>query len=143
MKKEKWQQILHMVAGILVIVFGFHSFESRNFSSAAYYLTLAIIFLIVAGAHPWVIDKCRNADVAFNLLESVTLIYSGFLYKDRGDQILFYLITLAGCFFTASAIHNFFSRSHFKYKSPRRKKRNRHSSKPVRDQTNFYDNNKT
>jgi hypothetical protein len=143
MKKEKWQQLSHLIAGVIIIVFGFESFESGNFSSAAYYVTLAIIFLIVAGTHKSIVEKFRKADVAFNVAEAVTLIYSAFLYKSKGHHLLFYIIALVASVYIVVAIINLLSHNSSRHKSMGRKKRKRHAADTVIDQTNFHDINKT
>lgn len=131
MKREKLQQLGHLIAGIITLVYGFDAFEAKEFSSAASYLTLAIIFLVVAGMHKWISVKFISSDVAFNLLEATTIIYSGWNYKMKGHPVLFYLMAIAGIFYIIFAIINLFPKSAPRHRSSSRKKRKRSSSHSI------------
>ena len=135
MKREKLLQLAHIAAGIITLIYGFDSFEAGNFSYAAYYLSLAIIFMIVAGSYSWIAKKFMKADVAFFLLESTTIIYSGWLYKLKGHQYLFYTMVAAGALYFIFAIISLFSKEKTKHRS-RTKKRKR------RSQSSVFDNNR-
>lgn len=127
MKREKLQQLLHLSAGIITLVYGFDTFEAADFSSAAYYLSLAIIFLVVAGSHKWIVQKFMNADVAFYLIEAATIISSGWHYNSKGHPYLFYILAVVGTFYFIFSIINLFSEEKPRHHS-RRRKRMRHSS---------------
>ena len=134
MKREKLQQLAHLIAGIITLVYGFDAFEAADFSSAAYYLTLAIIFLIIAGTHKWISEKFIMADVAFNLLEAATIVYSGWNYKNKGHEFLFYSMAVAGAFYLVFAIVNLFPAAEPKRKSSKRKRRKRSSKASIEEQ---------
>ena len=127
MKREKLLQLGHLTAGIITLIYGFDTFEAADFSSAASYLSLAIIFTIVAGCHKWMTEKFMKADVAFFLLESATITYSGWHYKAKGHPYLFYIMSVAGTFYFIFAIFSLVSKEKPKHRSYR-KKRRRHSS---------------
>ncbi|MCW3106658.1 MAG: hypothetical protein JWQ09_1164 [Segetibacter sp.] len=128
MKREKLQQVIHLTAGIITLVYGFDSFEAGDFSSATYYLSLAIIFLIVAGSHKWISQKFMKADVAFYLLEAATIIYSGWHYKSKGHPYLFYIMAVAGTLYFIYAIISLLSEEKPKHRSRKRKRRSHSSS---------------
>lgn len=127
MKKNKIHQLLHLVAGIITLVYGFDTFEAGDFLSATYYLSLAIIFLIVAGSHTWISQKFLQADVAFYLVEGITIIYSGWLYKIKGHLFLFYIMSAAGGFYLIFSLIRFF----FEEKPKHRLKRGKRRSYPA------------
>lgn len=134
MNREKLQQLGHLVAGIIILVYGFDSFEAGDFASATYYLTLAIIFLIVAGTHKWITQKFVGADVAFNFLEAITIIYTGWHYKQKGHPVLFYSMAVAGALYFIFALINMFLPKERKRRSSKRKKRRRRSSELFKEE---------
>lgn len=133
MKREKLQQLTHLVAGIITLVYGFDAFESGQFLSASYYLALAIIFLIVAGSHKWIVQKFMKADIAFNLLEAIAILYCGNHYKEQGHQFLYYLMTIAGLVYVVFAVAGMFQKERSRHRSSKRKKRKRSSSQLFND----------
>lgn len=128
MKTEKLKQLGHLIAGIITLIYGFENFESGAFLSSAYYLSLAIIFLIVAGSHKWIAEKFLMADVAFYLLESATIIYSGWNYKLKGHHYLFYTMLFAGLVFFIFAILSLKTEDKPKRRRSKSRKRKRYST---------------
>src|SRR4051812_21661471 len=104
MKREKLQQLIHLAAGIITLIYGFDTFEAGDFSSAASYLSLAVTFLVVAGSHKWISEKFMKADVAFYLIEAATITYSDWHYKIKGHTYLFYTMSAAGMLYFIYAI---------------------------------------
>lgn len=103
MNKEKWQQLGHLIAGLIIIVHGFDTLERGDIFSAAAYFSLAIMFMIVAGAHKNIRRSFMQSDVAFFLLEAVTIFYSGWHYKQTGMPVLYYAMLTAGVSFMVFA----------------------------------------
>ncbi len=122
MNKEKWQQLAHTIAGIITLIYGFDTFEQGD--SAAAYLGLAVLFMIVAGIHKWIVKQFMQADAAFFLLEAVTIIYTAWHYKIKGHQYLYYAIALAGSAYFIFCIFSLITESkHGRRHSGRRKRR--------------------
>ncbi len=96
MKKGKLKQAGHLLAGVLLMIHGFASFEDKDFKAAAGYLGVAILALMIAGLHKFINRTFSQADVAFFLLEAVTLFYSAWEYRDEERFALSYFITAAG-----------------------------------------------
>ena len=134
MKKEKLQQLAHLIAGIITLAYGFDAFELGDFWSATYFLALAIAFLIVAGAHKWIAEKFIRGDVAVNLLESVTIIYAASSFRDKAHLFLYYSVTTIGTIYLVLAITNIFMVVEPGRKSSKRKKRRRRSSGLFKEQ---------
>ncbi|GEO09424.1 hypothetical protein [Segetibacter aerophilus] len=134
MKREKLQQLVHLVAGSITIGYGFEAFEKANFESASYYLALAILFLIVSGAHKWIGEKFIRGDVAINFLEAVTIIYAAYNYKNRAHEVFYYLMTMVGVGYLGLAIVNLFISTETKRGSSKRKKKRRRSSQLFSEQ---------
>lgn len=141
MKKEKLLQLEHLTAGIITLIYGFDTFESGDFLAATSYLSLAIIFTIVAGTHKWISPKFMKADVAFFLLEAATITYAGSHYKPKGNLYMFYTMSVVGALYFVFAIISLVSKEKPKHRSHRRKRRRSHSSlfdekKPGEDSIN-------
>lgn len=75
MKREKLEQLAHIIAGVIILIYGFEALEAGEFKAAASYLTVAIIFMIVAGAHVWLLKKFKQSDVTFFIGSSYTLLF--------------------------------------------------------------------
>ncbi|MCW3081325.1 hypothetical protein [Segetibacter sp.] len=134
MKKEKLQQLAHLIAGIITLAYGFDAFELGDFASATYFLALAIVFLIVAGAHKWIAEKFIRGDVAINLLESVTIIYAAASFRDKAHPFLYYTVTAIGISYFILAIANLFALVEPVRKSYKGKKRRKASSHLFKEQ---------
>ena len=133
MKREKLLQLAHIAAGIITLSYGLHCFEVGNFSTAAYYLLFAIIFMIVAGCYEWILQNFMKADIAFFLLEATTILYSGSLYKLTGHNYLFYTMAAAACLYFLFAIISAAEKEKTK-QMPRKRTRKR------RRRSSLYDN---
>lgn len=123
MKREKLLQLEHLTAGIITLIYGFDTFEAGDFSSAAFYLSLAIIFTIVAGSHKWITKKFMKAEVAFFLLEFATIAYAGWHYKAKGQPYLFYIMAFVSVLYFVFAIISLVSKEKTKHQPHRRRRR--------------------
>jgi peptidoglycan/LPS O-acetylase OafA/YrhL len=137
MKREKLEQLAHIVAGGLILIYGFQSFEAGEFIIASYYLSLAIIFMLVAGAHTWISQKFLGADVAFFLLEACTIVYTGWHYKTRGHEVIFYIMFAAGLLYFVFALISISYVEKPKRKKSKKRRRKHLSSIPVNPSTNM------
>lgn len=140
MKREKRQQLAHLVAGAVTLVYGFGTFEKGDFSLASYYLTAAIIFMIVAGSHKWIVKKFMSADVAFFLIESATILYVALHYKASGYVYLSYAISLIGLLYFVFATITLFLKEKPRHRSKHRRRRT-HSS--LFDEEKRHDDNES
>lgn len=128
MNTEKIQQLGHVVAGLIIMVHGFDSFESGDFKSAGSYLGVAILFILLAGWHKSVTQRFLQGDAAFFLLEAVIMFYSAWDYSTKGKTGLFYGMAVAGVIFVIFALISIkLSADMPKKRKSRRKKRRRSS----------------
>lgn len=130
MKRGKLKQTGHLLAAILIMIHGFASFEDKDFKAAAGYLGVAVLALIVAGLHKFINRTFSQADVAFLLLESVTLFYSGWEYREEGRFALSYFIIAAAIgYFIWAFFSLIFKDDHRGHSSSQgKRKKQRHSS---------------
>lgn len=128
MRREKLQQLGHLSAGIITLIYGFDSFEGGDFSSATFYLAMAIAFLVVAGSHKWIAEKFLHADIAFYLAEAATIAYSGWRYKLKGHTYLFYTLSIASGIYLIFAVLSLYAEAGTGRRSRRRKRRHHSSS---------------
>ena len=103
-KKDRVKQVWHLFAGLLILMHGFASFEENDFKSAGGYIGVALLALVVAGVHKYIDRSFNNADVAFFLLEAVTLSYSAWDYGEEDKKVLSYFIGAAAILFFIMAI---------------------------------------
>lgn len=132
MNKEKLQQLAHLIAGLLTISYGFDTFEKGDLLQAATFLSIAIIFMIVAGLHKSISKKLLQSDVAFFLLEGLTILYAGYNYKLNGNMWWYYGMAIAGVAYIVFALLsiNMDERPNKKQRS-RKSRRRSHSKKTI------------
>jgi hypothetical protein len=128
MKREKLQQLAHLVAGVATLVYGFDTFEKGDFIGASCYLTLGLLILIVAGAHTWMATKFIRGDIAINLLEVLTIIYAARNYKNKAHDFLYYSMMLVGVMYFVLAVIHLFLSAETRSRSYKRKKKRRRTS---------------
>lgn len=132
MNKEKLQQLAHLIAGLITISYGFDTFEKGDLLQAATFLSIAIIFMIVAGLHKSISKKLLQSDVAFFLLEALTIFYAGYNYKLNGKMWLYYGMAIAGVAYIIFALLslNLEEQPNKKHRS-RKSRRRSHSKKTI------------
>ncbi|HEX8459799.1 MAG TPA: hypothetical protein VF623_00150 [Segetibacter sp.] len=136
MIKEKMLQLAHLTAGIITLIHGFDTFGTGDFKSAGGYLSLAVLFILVAGVNKWMSKQFLQANVAFFLLEAVTIIYSGWHYNTKGHKVFFYLMAAAGIVYFVLALLNINSAERTGKKRRSKKRRSSSSSSNVENQYN-------
>jgi hypothetical protein len=104
LKKNRVRQLGHLIAGLLILAHGFASFEASDFKSAGGYIGVALLAFIVAGLYKRIERSFHNGDVAFYLLEAVTLSYSAFHYQEESKVFLSYFTGTAAVLFFIVAI---------------------------------------
>jgi hypothetical protein len=132
MRRITLSQIIHLFAGILILMHGFSSFEDSEFKLATGYFCIAIVSLLVAGLDKYVNKKFNRADVAFFLLESITLLYSAWDYKMEGKNSMFYIIAVFGILYIilsfATLIFSGNHKNHASSHRPRKRKKIKRSA---------------
>jgi len=126
MKKEKMQQLGHLVAGIVTLIYGFDAFEAGDFTSSTGYLSLAVLFMLVAGLHKWVSKQFIQSDFALFFFEAITILFCGWHYNMKGNDVLFYEMIGTGTLYIVFALLSI--RLH--HKSGRGSRRRHHSPSP-------------
>ncbi len=127
MNKEKMQQLGHVIAGLIIMVPGFDAFERGDFKSAAGYLGVAVLFMLLAGWHKSFTQQFLQGDAAFFLLEAAIMFYSAWDYNTKGKTVLFFGMGAAGVIFVFFSLFSIKSNSDMPKRRKRRKKRRRSS----------------
>lgn len=104
MKREKLEQLSHIIAGGLILIYGFQSFEAGDFSTSFSYIFVAIILLIVAGSHEWISQKFLHADSAIFLFEASMIFFTAWQFKTKGYWVIVYLMMAASILYFVFAI---------------------------------------
>ena len=126
MDKGKVNELGHLLAGLILLFHGFDSFEIRDYRSASLYLFLGLLFMVIAGLQKSISKKFIQGNAAFFLVESFTILYSGWHYKSKGHPYLFYLFTAAGIMFFVFSCRSFILED--KPRKRKSRKRRRRSS---------------
>jgi len=84
----------------------------------------------VAGLYKSINRQFHQADVAFFLLEAVTIFYSGWDYNEKGHKALFYIMAIIAAlyFLFAFACMIFYDTHHKKHASDKSHRRVRRTS---------------
>ncbi|MDB5248457.1 MAG: hypothetical protein JWQ40_2851 [Segetibacter sp.] len=136
MNKEKLQQLGHLLAGLIVMIHGFDSFESGDYKPAAGYLGVAVLFMLLAGWHKSITQQFLQGDVAFFLLEAVIMFYAAWDYSNKGHTVMFFGMAIAGAVFVIFALVSILLNNDMPSRNKsRRKKRRRSSPSGLRDET--------
>lgn len=99
MNKENIKGLMHIAGGLLVLYRGFEKFENGKLLPAALFMTFAIICILVAAIHKSITRRFVQADTAFFLLESLTLLYSAWHFKSLEQNILYFIYGILGITF--------------------------------------------
>jgi membrane-bound ClpP family serine protease len=92
MKRHTQKQILHLFAGLLIVVLAFHFFEREDVIHATVLFGSGCLFLVLAGAHTWIDKNIRRISSFFFFIEAVTFYYAANHYKSIGRNQYFNLL---------------------------------------------------
>jgi hypothetical protein len=123
MKRITLTQTTHLVGSTLILIHAFSSLEDMELKAAAGYFCIAIFALLVAGLDKFIAKRFNQADIAFFLLEAVTLLYSAWDYKIESNIVLFYTMAIFGSFYLILSFASLLL-SH-NHKKPQRSRRHR------------------
>lgn len=133
MDKAKLKVLLHTVAGLFVLYRGLECFETGKLLPAALYLGFAIICILVAALHKSISRRFVQADTAFFLIESLTLLYTAWHYKSLSINVLYFIYGITGLIVITFSILsiNDAEKPRPKYKSRRRRKGSSEDNKNI------------
>lgn len=80
MKNERFKQICHFAAGLLLLPLAFKLFEQRKFALSVVLLIAGIIFVIASGIEEWLEKSIGNTIKLLYLLECGILLFAGYVY---------------------------------------------------------------
>jgi membrane-bound ClpP family serine protease len=124
MKRHTQKQILHLLAGLAIIVLAFNFFEREDVIHATILFGSGCVFLILAGAHTWIDKNIRRISSYFFFIEAVTFYYAANHYKTIGrNQFYTALIVAAIVFALLGVIYKVTKKSKQKRSRPRSKTR--------------------
>jgi cell division protein FtsW (lipid II flippase) len=99
MKRHTQKQLLHLFAGLLIVVLAFHFFEREDVIHATILFGAGCLFLILAGAHTWIDKNIRRISSFFFFLEAITFYYAANHYKAIGRNEYFNWLIAASILF--------------------------------------------
>lgn len=121
MKKHTQKQILHLLAGLLIVGIAFRFFEREDLIQATILFGAGCSFLILAGAHAWIEKNIKRISTYFFFLEAVTFYYAANHYKTIGGNLYYTVLAVAAAIFVVLGfIYMITKKKKHKYR-PRRK----------------------
>ena len=86
MKRHTQKQLLHLLAGLIIVVIAFNFFERNDIIQATVLFGTGCVFLILAGAHTWIDKNIRRISSFFFFIEAVIFYYAATHYKNIGSN---------------------------------------------------------
>ena len=123
MKRHTQKQIIHLFAGLLIVVLAFSFFEKEDVIQATVLFGAGCLFLILAGAHTWIETNIRRISSYFLFLEAATFFYAARHYKTIGhNQFYTGLMITSGLFILLGIFYLVTKKNHkrTKHRSKRR-----------------------
>jgi tellurite resistance protein TehA-like permease len=121
MKKHTQKQILHLLAGLLVVGLAFRFFEREDLIQATILFGAGCSFLILAGAHAWIEKNIKRISNYFFFLEAASLYYAADHYKTIGNNLYYTVLAIgAVVFFILGFVYMIEKKKKHKYKSRRK-----------------------
>lgn len=118
MRNDRFKQICHIAAGLVLMPFAFKLFEQKNFLYSAIVLAFGIIFLSVAGLQEFLEKKLGDVLKLVFLIESITFLFCSYINFEKGRKMPTYGYALVGSIFFLLFLY-------FLYKKDRTKKHHR------------------
>lgn len=126
MKNERFKQICHFAAGLMLLPVAFKLFEQKKFSLSVVLLLAGILFVFAAGTVEWLEKTIGNSAKLFYLLECTMLLFAAYAYYIKLGKKM----PAAG--YAAAGVVYFFLFLYFLYdkdvSKKKRRKHKRHSS---------------
>lgn len=120
MKNDRFKQLCHFSAAIILLPFAFRLFEQKNFSLSVFFLLAGVTFVFTSGALDWLEKNIGNSIKLVYLLESAVILFAAYLHFKTGKK------TPAIVFGGAGVLY-FFLFLYFLYgKDVNKKKRKKH-----------------
>lgn len=132
MKNDKFKQILHFLAGAVLLPVAFKLFESRKFSLSVLLLLSGILFLLVSASLDFLEKKIGNIVKLVFLLEAAALLFTAYLQLGFGKKMPAIALAAAGIFYFFVFLYYLYEKDKHKkhHKKHRHKHHHRHSSSP-------------
>jgi len=70
-RNEKREKLLHLFAGIIIVLHGYEKIESDHLSSAIFFFLSGAVFLLVAIFHHKIAHRLRSIDGVFAIIEGL------------------------------------------------------------------------
>ncbi len=80
MKNERFKQICHFMAGLMLLPLAFKLFEQKKFTLSVVFLAVGILFVFVTATIEWLEKTMGNSAKLFYLLECLLLLFAAFVY---------------------------------------------------------------
>ncbi len=94
MKKELIHQFISLIAGFLLMIHAFQSFEKRDENVALIFIVIAVLFFLAAGSRKFLKRNYKKADAYVFLVQALALAFSAWQYVTENNKI-FAIINLA------------------------------------------------
>lgn len=135
MKNDRFIQLCHFAAGVVLVPVSLKLFENKKFVFCIILLSAALLFLIAAGALDWLQQTLGDIVKLIFLIESIVLLFTAFIEFTAGKKMPTIAYTAAGIIYFILFVYFLYGKD--KSKSSRRKHRkNRHHSRKPTSQEN-------
>ena len=109
MRKDKFKQVCHLIAGFAVITRAYQSFEQGEFKECAMYILLGSLFLVISGIEEWIVKRAPRFESLF-FLQKVLLFYTYRFSMNSEKALSTLILALQQSFFYWGFIFYFFQK---------------------------------
>jgi hypothetical protein len=137
MKNERFKQLCHFAAGLMLLPVAFKLFEQKKFALSVVLLLAGILFVFAAGTVEWLEKTVGNSAKLFYLLECIMLLFAAYVYYIKLNK------KMPAAAYAGAGVVYFFLFLYFLYdKDLSKKKRRKHkrSSSSSRSSLSSLDN---
>ncbi len=122
MRKDKFKQVCHLIAGFAVITRAYQSFEQGEFKECAMYILLGSLFLVISGIEEWIVKRAPRFESIIFFAESAAFLYIS-LFDEFRKSLKYTYFGFTAVFFLLGVYFLFFSKKKHRHKHRRSKRK--------------------
>jgi O-antigen/teichoic acid export membrane protein len=129
MKNDRFKQLCHFIAAVILLPLAFKLFEQKRFSPSVVFLAAGVFFLAVSGSLDWLEKTVGNSLKLVYLLECIMILLAAFFQFKNGKKMPAIAYGGAGIIYFFLFLYFLYGRDESKRKRKKHRKHHRSSSR--------------